>query len=236
MKKFMTAVAAAALVVGATAPASAQETNDAIAFFALISTPYGALPAVASAPANAGASLDVRYGRYSFEGSDYSINNVGVGGNFAAAGGRMGIMLGMVNGEEGDGAKMAGVDYNRSVWSRPVGASTSSNLSLALHPAVGYGKFDDVELNSMSLALDLPVQLSMGAGKSGMEFVSFLAPGFGYGRLSGAGESESGTRTVLGGGVGLQNIGGGLGVNLGFRKIFLDQAPTQWGLGMSWSR
>jgi hypothetical protein len=235
MKKFITAVAAAALVVGASVPASAQDANDAVAFFALISTPYGALPAVASGSAKAGPSLDVRYGRYSFEGSDYSINNLGVGGNFAAAGGRMGIMLGMVNGEEGDGAKMAGIDFNRAFMTRPIGASTSSNVSLALHPALGYGKFDDVEVNSLSFAMDVPVQLSMST-KSGMEIVSFLAPGFGYGRLSGDGESESGTRTVLGGGVGLLNIGGGLGVNLGFRKIFLDQAPTQWGLGMSWSR
>jgi hypothetical protein len=235
MSKFITAVAAAALVVGAAAPATAQDANDAVAFFALISTPYGALPAVASGPANAGPSLDVRYGRYSFEGSDYSINNIGLGGNFAAAGGRMGIMLGMVTGEEGDGAKMAGVDYNRSVWSNPVGASTTSTISLALHPAIGYGKFDDVDLNSMSAALDLPVQFSMSTG-NGMQFVSHLAPGFGWGRLSDETDSESGTRAVLGGGVGLLNIGGGLGVNIGFRKIFLDEAPTQWGLGMSWSR
>ena len=234
MKKFITAVAAASLV-GVAMPAQAQETNDAVAFFALISTPYGALPAVASGAANAGPSLDVRYGRYSFEGSDYSINNIGVGGNFAAAGGRMGIMLGMVNGEEGDGAKMAGIDYSRSILSRPVGASTSNSISLALHPAIGYGKFDDVELSSMSAALDLPVQVSMGTS-NGMQFAAHIAPGFGYGRLSGEGESESGTRAVLGGGVGLLNIGGGLGVNLGFRKIFLDEAPTQWGLGMSWSR
>ena len=235
MKKFITAVAAAALVAGASAPAMAQDANDAVAFFALISTPYGALPAVASGAANAGPSLDVRYGRYSFEGSDYSINNIGVGGNFAAAGGRMGLMLGLVNGEEGDGAKMAGIDYNRSFFSRPVGASTSNTISLALHPAFGYGKFDDVDVNSMSLAMDMPIQLSMNAGKT-MQLVSFLAPGLGYGRLSGDGESESGTRTVLGGGIGLTNIGAGLGLNLGFRKIFLDQAPTQWGLGMSWSR
>ncbi len=235
MSKFITAVAAAALVVGAAAPAAAQDANDAVAFFALISTPYGALPAVASGPADAGPSLDVRYGRYSFEGSNYSINNIGLGGNFAAAGGRMGIMLGMVNGEAGDGAKMAGVDYNRSVWSRPVGASTSNTVSLALHPAIGYGKFDDVDVNSLSAAVDLPVQVAMSTG-NGMQVVSFLAPGFGYGRLSDGTSSESGTRTVLGGGVGLLNIGGGLGVNLGFRKIFLADAPTQWGLGMSWSR
>jgi hypothetical protein len=69
-----------------------------------------------------------------------------------------------------------------------------------------------------------------------MQVVSFLAPGFGYGRLAEGDENESGTRAALGGGVGLLNIGGGLGVNLGFRKIFLEEAPTQWGLGLSWSR
>jgi hypothetical protein len=234
MKKFITAVAAASLV-GFAMPAQAQEENDVIAFFALIMTPHGALPSVASGPATAGPSLDVRYGRYSFDGSDYSINNIGVGGNFAAAGGRMGIMLGIVSGEDDDNAKMAGIDYNRSLMSRPVGASTSSSISLALHPALGYGKADEGDLNAMSAALDIPVQLSMAAGKT-MQFAAHLAPGFGYGRLSANDESESGTRATLGGGVSLLNVGGGVGVNLGFRKIFLDEAPTQWGLGMSWSR
>jgi hypothetical protein len=235
MKKFITAVAAAALVVGASAQAQAQDAGDVAAFFALVSTPYGALPAVHS-PSNAGFALDVRYGRYSIDEADLEASTIGLGGNFNIAGGRMGIMLGRQTMKDVDGSTtMGGVDYNRSLMSAPVGASTSSTFGLALHPAFGYGKNSEGDASAMSFAVDMPASISIGT-KSGMQIVSFLAPGFGYGRLAEGDENESGTRAALGGGVGLLNIGGGLGVNLGFRKIFLDEAPTQWGLGLSWAR
>lgn len=234
MKKFITAVAAAALVVGASAPASAQNAGDVAAFGALISTPYGALPAVAS-HSNAGFALDVRYGRYSIDAIDLDISTIGLGGNFNLAGGRMGLMYGRTSCKDCDGANMGGVDYNRSLMSAPVGASTSSTFSLGLHPAFGYGKASNSDVKSMSFAVDMPVAVSFGSN-AGMQVVSFIAPGFGYGRMSDDLGSESGTRAALGGGIGLLNIGGGLGMNLGFRKIFLDEAPTQWGLGLSWSR
>jgi hypothetical protein len=234
MKKFITAVAAAAMVVGAQS-ASAQDAGDAAAFFALIGTPYGALPAVTS-QANAGFALDVRYGRYSIDAADLDVSTIGLGGNFNLAGGRMGVMLGRQTCKDCDGANnMGGIDYNRSLMSAPVGASTSTTFSLGVHPAFGYGKESEDELTAMSFAVDMPVALTIGT-KSAMQVVSFLAPGFGYGRLSAGDESESGTRAALGGGIGLLNVGGGLGVNLGFRKIFLEEAPTQWGLGLSWSR
>ena len=235
MKKFITAVAAAALVVGASAPAAAQEAGDVAAFFALVNTPYGALPAVAS-HGNAGFALDVRYGRYSIDAADLDVSTIGLGGNFNLAGGRMGIMLGRSTAKDVDGSiNMGGVDYHRSLMSAPVGASTTSTFNLGLHPALGYGKDSEGDGSVTSFAVDMPVGMSFGA-KSGMQVVSFIAPGFGYGRMSDGTDSEGGTRAALGGGIGLLNVGGGLGVNLGFRKIFLDEAPTQWGLGLSWSR
>ena len=234
MKKFITAVAAVALV-GASVPAAAQDAGDVAAFLALVNTPYGALPAVHSA-SNAGFALDVRYGRYSIDALDMDASTIGLGGNFNLAGGRMGIMLGRQTVKDADGSvNMGGVDYNRNLMSAPIGASTTTSFNLGLHPAFGYGKFSEGDGSAMSFAVDMPASISIGT-KSGMQVVSFLAPGFGYGRLAEGDENESGTRAALGGGVGLLNIGGGLGVNLGFRKIFLEEAPTQWGLGLSWSR
>ena len=239
MNKFFT-VAGVAMVAFASPAASAQSDKDVAAYAALMSTPHGALPAVASSlmtgEARTGAALDVRYGRYSFDGSDASISTIGVGGNFALGAGRMGLMLGRQTMEDVDGAtNMFGVDYSMSLFSRPVGASTTSSLNIGLHPAFGYGMDSETDLNAMSLAVDVPVSYAVGT-KTGMQFVGFLAPGMGYGRLSDDTDSLSGTRTSLGGGIALLNIGGGLGVNLGFRKVMLEEAPTQWGLGMSWSR
>ena len=246
MNKFYT-LAGAAMVAFAS-QASAQSEKDVAAYLALMSTPHGALPAVASplmaGEARTGAALDVRYGRYSFDGSDVSTSTIGVGGNFAAGErGRVGIMLGRSAQSCDDcaTAMMAGVDYSTSLFSRPVGASTTSSLNVGLHPALGYGKISQEEagvefdMNAMSFALDIPVSYAFGM-KSGMQIVTHVAPGMGYGRLSANDESLSGTRTSLGGGIGLLNIGNGLGVNLGFRKVFLEEAPTQWGLGMSWNR
>ena len=238
MNKVFT-VAGVALVAFA-AQASAQvSANDAAAYLALMSTPHGALPAVASplmaGEAATGAALDVRYGRYSL--ADAATSTIGLGGNFALGErGRMGFMLGRSSTEDVDGSlMMAGVDYSMALLSRPVGTSTTSSLNIGLHPAFGYGKPSEGEGNAMSLSVDVPVSYAIGT-KTGMQFVSFLAPGLGYGRLADDTESLSGTRTSVGGGVALLNIGNGLGVNLGFRKVFLEEAPTQWGLGMSWSR
>src|SRR5687767_4926772 len=155
MKKFITAVAAVALV-GASVPAAAQDAGDVAAFFALVSTPYGALPAVHN-PSNAGFALDVRYGRYSIDEADLDASTIGLGGNFNLAGGRMGIMLGRQTMKDVDGATtMGGVDYNRSLMSAPVGASTSSTFSLNLHPAFGYGKNSEGDGSAMSFAVDMP--------------------------------------------------------------------------------
>ena len=243
MNKFYTLAGAAMVAFASTA--SAQSEKDVAAYLALMSTPHGSMPAVASplmaGEARTGFALDARYGRYSFEGSDVTTNTFGLGGNFAAGErGRMGIMLGRSAADCDDcgSTLMGGVDYSMSLFSRPVGASTTSSLNIGVHPAFGFGKISDdadTDVNAMSFALDIPVSYAYGL-KSGMQIVSFLAPGMGYGRLSAEDESLSGTRTSVGGGIGLLNIGNGLGVNLGFRKVFLEEAPTQWGLGMSWNR
>src|SRR5688572_22960401 len=182
MKKFITAVAAVALV-GASAPAAAQDAGDVAAFLALVNTPYGALPAVHSA-SNAGFSLDVRYGRYSIDELDMDASTIGLGGNFNVAGGRMGIMLGRQTVKDADGSvTMGGIDYNRNLMSAPIGASTTTSFNLGLHPAFGYGKDSETDASAMSFAVDMPASISIGT-KSGMQIVSFLAPGFGYGRVA----------------------------------------------------
>ena len=243
MNKFST-VAGVALVAFVSQAALAQPSEkDIAAAAALMATPHGALPAVASplmaGEAGKGAALDIRYGRYSIEAGDedIAVNNIGIGGSFAAGErGRIGLMLGRSSCSDCDGSTtMAGVDYSMALFSRPVGASTTSSLNIGLHPAFGYGKPSEGEGSAMSFALDVPVSFAVGT-KTGMQVVSFLAPGMGYGRMSDGEESVSGTRTTLGGGVALLNIGNNIGVNLGFRKVFLEEAPTQWGLGMSWSR
>src|SRR5687767_2659505 len=115
MNKFYTLAGAAMVAFASTA--SAQSDKDVAAYLALMSTPHGSLPAVASplmaGEARTGAALDARYGRYDFLGSDVAVTTIGLGGNFAVGErGRMGLMLGRTSCEECDGALMGGIDYN----------------------------------------------------------------------------------------------------------------------------
>jgi hypothetical protein len=130
---------------------------------------------------------------------------------------------------------MGGVDYNMNVLQRSLGTGASAgSMVIGIRPAFGYGKLE--EGTAMALSVDAPISVSMKVGQR-INAVPFLAPGLGYGRLSPEeGDSESGTKMSLGGGIGFTNVVGNMGLNVGFRKIFVDEAPTQFGLGMSWTR
>ena len=237
MKRLIATVAAAALV-GVVQPAQAQDISDLAAFAGLTMTPYGALPAVVS-PSMTGAKgrvWDFRYGRYSIDGADVSVNTYGVGGNFAAgAKGRLGVDVAYQTCGEGcDGRIMGGVDYSMNVITHKLGAARdASSLIVGFRPALGYGKPEDA--TALSLSAEFPISMSFKVGQR-TNMIPFLSPALGWGRISDDVDSESGTKPVLGGGLGFTNVMGNIGVNLGFRKFFIDEAPTQWGLGMSWTR
>jgi hypothetical protein len=236
MKKLIATVAFATLA-GVVQPAQAQDVSDLAAFLGLSTTPYGALPAVVS-PGMTGAKgqvWDLRYGRFSQDGGA-TFSAFGLGGNFGVgARGRLGIDVGYQTCDEDcDGSIMAGVDYNINLVQHRLGAAAdASSMIIGFRPALGYGKPEDI--TSMSLTAEFPISMTFKVGTR-THMVPFLSPALGWGRISADDESESGTKTVLGGGLGFTNVVGNIGVNLGFRKIFVEDAPTQWGLGMSWSR
>jgi hypothetical protein len=224
-------------MVGMVQPAQAQEASDIAAFIGLTSTPYGALPAVVS-PSMTGAKgrvWDFRYGRYSDDASDVSVSTYGVGGNFAmGAKGRLGVDIGYQTCEDCDATIMGGIDYSMNLVTHKLGAAANaSSLIVGLRPALGYGKVE--EASALSLSAEFPISMSFKVGQR-TSMVPFLSPALGWGRVSFDGESESGAKPVLGGGVGFTNVVGNIGLNVGFRKFFIDEAPTQWGLGMSWTR
>ena len=235
MKRLIATVAAATLV-GVVQPVQAQDESDAAAFLGLTTTPYGALPAVVS-PSMTGARgrvWDLRYGRWSED--DFTMNSYGIGGNFAlGARGRLGIDVGYQTCEDCDGAFMLGIDYGMNLIQHRLGAAASaSSLIVGFRPALGYGKPEDA--STLSLSAEFPISMSFKVGQR-TNMVPFLSPAIGWGRVSPEGfDAESGTKPVLGGGIGFTNVMGNVGINLGFRKFFIDEAPTQWGLGMSWTR
>ena len=86
--------------------------------------------------------------------------------------------------------------------------------------------------------------LSLVAKSPGVTVVPMLRPGFAYGHSSGEVEfdgeteeaSESGTRFMLGGGVGLFFVNRGLGLHVGAQKVFIEDGKTVIGLGVTFNR
>ncbi|MEJ7811806.1 MAG: hypothetical protein WKG32_15450 [Gemmatimonadaceae bacterium] len=214
-------------------------------------TPVGALPPLPmlspSREGRTGNGFSARYGRYSFEDADGAVNNFGIGGDFPmGAGGRLGLTFGLMLPPCADDSDcgnviMVGGDATVPLLRSTLGAERgSSAVSIGLNPAVGFGKPTGGGSDGyvLSGALSLPVALSFGAA-TGPQFVPFLSPGIGLGRVSAGGEcesecSETGMRFMFGGGVAVENLTPGMTLGFGFRKIFLEDAPTQFGITLGW--
>jgi len=240
---FALSLAAAAF---AAAPARAQDLDidlDAIfAYTAIISTPVGAVAPVATrsmtdAPAE---KLGVRaqYGRISGDGA--SANSVIGGVDLPLGRGSVGVSAGYRFLDCGDselecsGHFIAGVNGEQRVVSRAVGTSL---LALGVSGGFGYGK-DDVS-TALAANLGTPISFALTAGR--VQIVPFVKPALAWGRISGEDEesgidvAESGTRFMLGGGIGIMNVAPGLGINAGVQKVFIDGGRTVFGAGLSWN-
>ena len=235
MMKHATLLVAATCAL--TGPACAQTVGDAVAWVALTTTPVGGLP-----PMPSGATAFVaRYGRLSEDGG--AVSNV-------SAGVRVGVFSnGSLTIEAGISRPVCAVDAECALYvfglelvvpvmSRAIGADDSrTKLNVAVSPSAGLAtpRARGAEGTMSSVAVSIPLSLSAPAG-SVVRLTPFISPGFGYGRFSAGGESASGTRPMLGGGLAISNARSTLGMTVSFRKVFLQRAPTMFGVGVSVGR
>ena len=232
MQKTIVAAAVGALLLGTSPAAGAQDIEDFVAFAGLTRTPVGAF-APLSPRSEGRPTFDLRYGRMKFDGDDDAVNNFGIGGSFAAGPTTLHLSGGVLTCNGCRSLVMLGADLTAALATRPLGTNGNADFSVALQPSIGYGKgTGDDGVTALSVGLGLPLSISIGRG-DGARVVPFLTPGYGYGRLSGSGDEDSGTRTMLGGGLAFTNLGGSMGIHLGFQKVFLEDAPTTFGLGFS---
>ena len=231
------------LLAAATRPLAAQSIHDYAAWLAMMSTPYGTLPPLVTrtmagpaAGVTGRSSFDLRYGHFSFGTGSDALHIGGVGARFGA--------LGVVVGYEGcsgcDGALLLGADYEAVLVRRTLtGDGTHSLFTLGLRPAVGFGHSladgSASAANAISATLDVPIAVSVPVGRSA-RMVPFVSPGFGVGALRAGDETESGTRASLAFGAALVDLSPGLGLNVSWRKIFLEDAPMTIGIGLSFDR
>jgi len=206
--------------------AIAQDVGDYTAYAALIFTPVGGLiPLPPPASAARGSAFVARYGNLDL--GDPSLHNFSFGGDLATAHGRFGLTVGGSTCDGCDGNFMAGLDYTAPL--------TQSVLSIAVRPALGYSKPLEGGGAALSLGISLPVGAEL-SGATGPVFIPFLVPGFGYGRIFADGDSESGSRPMLGGGIAIAGRQSTFALHLGFQKVFIEEGETTFGLGMSIGR
>lgn len=214
----------------------AQSEGAFVGWVGLIATPVGAFtPVVTGRPASGTSlGLQARASRWHFAANDDNTTNTSVGAVFNRGRTRTVLELGAANVSDcGDcGTYMGGVDLHVDVAQR---SSTSATYLLSVNPALGYGKPKEGDGSVLTLGLSLPMSASFNSGSS-VRLVPFLSPGFAASRLSSDGESSNGSRAMLGGGL---SIGGQQSpwlVTASARKIFLEETPTIYGIGLSFSR
>jgi hypothetical protein len=238
MRTFLVAVAAASLLPAASRVAVAQDDSDVAAWLAMTFTPYGALPPLAtrgmagigSGERGAGA-FEIRYGRWGFEDEE-TWNTIGLGGRAGAVGFTLGY--GKCSGCD-QGLIMGQVDFESILARSPFGPDTSGgSFAISIRPSAGFGKPTEGDGSALAANIDLPMSFSMPVGERS-HMVPFVTPGIGAGRFADDFDSETGFRASIALGMTFF-VSDALGINAAWRKIFIDEGPSTFGVGVSVGR
>lgn len=235
MRRCLTAILVVGLVSTFTPrDAAAQSAKDLVAYAALISTPAGALSPIMIAPGTKGTksfnSFAGRYSHFSPQGGGNGSNTFGAsvyhkaGMNAAVSG-----TVGYLTCDGCDGLFMVGADVHSTLWNS--NAKSTDGTSINLQGSVGYGS--ESGTNALSLAVGVPLAISMTqASKS--QLSAYVSPGFGWGRLSASGSSESGALPLVGVG-GSWASAAGWGIHASWQKVFIESVSgNTFGVGFSY--
>ena len=240
----------ACLVLGTRA--GAQSAGDIAAFNALTFTPVGGLPPIMTstiaADVQRSAQFSIRYGYTSGGPRDVlfgngDLNAFGFSGVFPMGlGSTVTLTGGVASPECGncDPGLMLGIGGDMRLTTMPMGPDReAARLTISLNGEFGFGKpklpFDIVS-SVWSGAVGLPIGLVSGGRNAGMRIVPFITPAFGFGNVDFTDDefdSESGSRFMLGGGVGVYNRTSSVVLNLGFQYVAIDHGGTQIGLALT---
>lgn len=242
-------LAAFAITVCGLAPSSGSaqsRINDLAGFYALIYTPAGALPSVVrvTMPDDSGSrgAVDLRYGRYKYRDGTLTFNNFGAAGQLRIF---RRLSVGATVAYRGcsggcEGLTMASVDAAATLLHHEATEPGAGDIEIGVQVSAGYGEPDTTHFTAQSLAVMLPLTVTLPQANNGLLTLS-LVPGAAYGRLTnehpillgGAVGTFSSTRFLMGAGLGYL-FSAGLGVHLGVHRIAIEESSTQSGLGVSW--
>lgn len=249
---------AATIVAGAVC--GAQTSGDLAARTALVLTPVGALPPVMTSTIAAEVRTDVsvsfRYGHLPTNEAGPSSNNAGAT-VFFPVGRRSTVSLtgGFFSPScRGcDPGLMIGVAGDTRLGETPFGSGRyPSRLTFGLNGELGYGSPRNTSFSDGSLVsgmVGVPIGLVSGnRARDAMRIVPFITPGFGFGGIRGSdrvivvfpnGRTEvrndelSGTRFMLGGGLGVYNRASTVSFTVGFQYVAIQDAEPQFGVALT---
>lgn len=244
MRKFAIVLTSlTSLGVAASAQAQGPSLGDAAAYLALSVTPVGAMtPAVTSAMLGRiakGYTVTGQYGHLSGD-NGAGFNSFGASVSMPVSGFSLGGSLGFMS-PSGQGSKsnlMLGANAETNLGAWALGEGKNANLfTMSARGDFGWANPDDGSGNNsvtaLSMSASAPFALVLKNGD--MTWAPFVTPGFGWGRVSATGASESGTRFMMGAGLGMTHRNG-WGVSLGMQKVFIDQGKTVLGLNVSYGK
>jgi hypothetical protein len=234
-------VVLAAATVAIPLQAQAQSESAFVGWVGLVTTPVGAftplVPGSTAAPGTSSIGVQLRYSRWQFDVDDDNTTNIGAGLVVQRGAFRTTIELGQKSTRDCSDCDvlMGGVDVHVAL--REYRAGETSTLGIAVNPAVGFGKSqdNDFDLTSLAGAISVPVTLSVRAGEA-VRVVPFVSPGVGFARLSGDGESETGSRAMMAGGLTVAANNRPVQLTASMRKIFIEDGPMIYGVAFSFGR
>ena len=238
MRKFALVLTSLSTLGIAASTAQAQSVGDLAGWLALSTTPVGAMtPVVTNAMlgrVSKSYEMAGRFGHMSVDGAGF--NSFGASAAMPVSGFTLGGTLGYISPScDGcDGNVMVGLNAETRMGALKISDAKKNpnQITLGLRSDFGWAKPD--QTTALSLSAGVPVTLVAHSGN--ITFAPFITPGFGWGRLSATGASESGTRFHMGAGVGVINAANGWGVSVGMQKVFLDGAKSVFGLNLSYGK
>ena len=237
MRKF--ALVLTSLTIAASAQAQqGPSAGDIAGYLALSMTPAGAMaPTVSNAMLGRVSKSYEIAGRYGHLSDAY--NSFGVSASMPVSGFTLGATLGYLSPSctGCDGNMTLGLNGETNFGAMRIGdGKDASKITFGARGDFGWANPKDAGVSATALGLSAGVPVTLVAKSGNMVFAPFVTPGFGWGRISSGGASESGTRPMLGAGLGLQNISNGWGVSVGMQKTFIDQGKSVIGFNVSYGK
>ena len=242
---YITALILLALLLAPPRVARTQSVPEgtARAFEALQLTHIGGLtplmtPAMVGRRLN-GAQLGLRYGLRN--DGQFRTQSVAAAGIFAL-GMRSTVTLnaGVVDRDciQCNAGLMAGLGADARVYEGGDPLGTGSSITVGLSGEVGYAQDRLNDADAFAIGFGAPVTLSFATGnRESMHVVPYFTPVFGIGSLNSPcpllGDcTKSGTRWVLGGGVGVWNPMTSVSASIGVNRVMLSDARTVFGINV----